>query len=204
MAVSPAAALGVAAVGLVALAVAAVAWLHARPHLVAAPPPRIPRAVGSTPAGPAPSTSASPAPMVVVDVVGPVRRPGVVRLPAGSRVIDAVAAAGGLRPGASPGVLNLAAPLTDGQQVVVGATVAAPPPAGGSTGGGSTGPGAPVDLNTATVEQLDTLPGVGPVLAQRIVDWRQAHGRFTRVEQLAEVGGIGERRLADLRARVRV
>ena len=148
----------------------------------------------------------------MVDVVGSVRRPGVVRLSAGSRIVDALAAAGGLRPGSNPGLLNLAAVLTDGQQVVVGAPAAAAgaapagsgPSAGAGVGGVAVTGGTTIDLNSATLEQLDGLPGVGPVLAQRILDWRQQHGRFASVEQLAEVGGIGERKLADIRGRVRV
>lgn len=124
----------------------------------------------------------------------------------GSRVIDALAAAGGLKPGARVGGLNQAALLSDGQQIVVGGP--APPPAPGAaaaTGAaGPAGTSGAVDLNSAALEQLEELPGLGPVLAQRILDWRTANGRFTSVDQLAEVAGIGERKLADLRQRVRV
>ncbi len=197
----------------VAAAAAGLLLLRAQPHAVPAPP-RLAGPPAAVP--PTASASASPAPtaLLVVDVVGLVRRPGVVRLPAGSRVVDALAAAGGLRRGAQSGMLNLAAVLADGQQVVVGAASPGGLPQADGTGAGgpaaapsgvapsATGP--ILDLNTATAEQLDTLPGVGPVLSQRILDWRTAHGRFTTIEQLTEVGGIGERRLAELRLRVRV
>jgi competence protein ComEA len=135
----------------------------------------------------------------VVDVAGKVRHPGVYRLAAGSRVIDAVRAAGGARRGVSMTSLNLAAQLQDGEQVLVGAPAQ---PAGaqpGSSVGADGGTGAPVDLNTATLEQLEALPGVGPVLAQRILDWRSQHGSFTSIEQLDEVSGIGPAKFAQLR-----
>ncbi|AZM57605.1 DNA-binding protein [Streptomyces sp. WAC 01529] len=147
---------------------------------------------------------------IVVDVSGKVRRPGVHRLPAGSRVADALRAAGGARPGADMGGLNRARFLTDGEQVVVGEPAAAPAPggSGAATGAGSAGAGAagatgPVGLNTATAEQLDELPGVGPVLAQHIIDYRTEHGGFRSVEELREVNGIGDRRYADLQGLVR-
>jgi competence protein ComEA len=141
---------------------------------------------------------------VVVDVVGKVRRPGVYRLPDGSRVDDALEAAGGALPGVDLSRLNLARKLADGEQVAVGvagAAEAAGPPRTGAVSGAASGP---IDLNTATVQQLDTLPGVGPVLAQRIVDWRTQHGRFDSVDQLQEVTGIGPSRLADIRSLVTV
>ncbi|MFF8974027.1 helix-hairpin-helix domain-containing protein [Streptomyces sp. NPDC014995] len=156
----------------------------------------------------APGTVGTAAAEIVVDVSGKVRKPGIHRLPAGSRVVDALTAAGGVRPGTNTDGLNRARFLVDGEQVVVGG-----PAAGGATGpgtgagpaGGSVGgaPAAPVSLNTATVEQLDTLPGVGPVLAQHIVDYRTQHGGFRSVDELREVNGIGERRFADLRNLVR-
>ncbi|MER5182111.1 ComEA family DNA-binding protein [Streptomyces sp. NPDC002896] len=141
---------------------------------------------------------------IVVDVSGKVRNPGIHELPAGSRVADALRAAGGVRPGTDIGGLNRARLLMDGEQVVVGV----PPGAAGGgpavpgAGAAGVGPGAaaagPVSLNTATAEQLDTLPGVGPVLAQHIIDYRTQHGGFRSVDELREVNGIGDRRFADL------
>jgi competence protein ComEA len=171
-----------------------------------------------TPSG----TAASPGPpagQVRVYVVGQVRHPGVVSLVNGARVEDAVKAAGGATERADLAVINLARKVQDGEQIVVpkpGETVpAAALDAGGGAGGagaGGTGgdgtagggPGAPIDLNTATVAQLDTLPGVGPVIAGRIVAWRQDNGRFATVDDLGEVSGIGEATLAKLRPLVRV
>ncbi|MFF6881911.1 helix-hairpin-helix domain-containing protein [Streptomyces sp. NPDC012421] len=187
-----------------------------RPVPVVAAPPAGP---GSGPEGASgPSVSAAPsAPAgptasaeVVVDVGGKVRRPGVLTLPAGSRVADALRAAGGVRAGADLTGLNRARVLFDGEQVLVGVPGAGVPGAGpaGGSGGGGPGPGAgasgvPVSLNTATAEQFDGLPGVGPVLARRIVDHRTEHGGFRSVEELREVDGIGERRYADLQPLVR-
>ncbi|MFE4613007.1 helix-hairpin-helix domain-containing protein [Streptomyces niveus] len=152
--------------------------------------------------GAAPSAPASASKRVVVDVSGKVRSPGVRRLPAGSRVTDALRAAGGVEPGADLTGLNRARVLLDGEQVVVGG----PQPPGQAAavpGTGAAGPeGAPVSLSTATVEQLDTLPGVGPVLARHIIDYRTQHGGFSSVGQLREVNGIGERRFADIEPRV--
>ncbi|MEV8342975.1 ComEA family DNA-binding protein [Streptomyces niveus] len=152
--------------------------------------------------GAAPSAAASASKRVVVDVSGKVRSPGVRRLPAGSRVTDALRAAGGVEPGADLAGLNRARVLLDGEQVVVGG----PQPPGQAAavpGTGAAGPeGAPVSLSTATVEQLDTLPGVGPVLARHIIDYRTQHGGFSSVGQLREVNGIGERRFADIEPRV--
>jgi len=147
------------------------------------------------PVGEAAETSST----VVVSVVGLVGRPGLVTLPSGSRVADAVEAAGGLLPEADPASVNLAAVVADGQQVAVGVPGAAG--SGGGGGGGGTGASGPVNLNTATAADLDALPGVGPVLAGRIVDYRTEHGRFTSVDQLDDVPGIGPAiaaRLADL------
>ena len=158
------------------------------------------------------SAPSVPATEVVVHVAGRVLRPGVVRLPPGARVVDAVAAAGGVTAGADAKRINLARPLADGEQVLVLAEGEPAPPAGPPTSpsvgaGASTQPGGDtgmVDLNTATLADLDTLPGVGPVLAQRILDWREANGRFTNVDELREISGVGEKRLADLRGKVTV
>ncbi|WP_435280193.1 helix-hairpin-helix domain-containing protein [Streptomyces albogriseolus] len=148
---------------------------------------------------------ATAAPGIVVDVSGKVRDPGVHRLPAGSRVEDALKAAGGVRPGTKTGGLNRARFLVDGEQLVVGgpAPAGAAAPAAPAGTGTAAGPTAPVSLSTATVDQLDTLPGVGPVLAQRIVDHRTRNGGFRSVDELREVNGIGDRRFADLRDLVR-
>ena len=167
---------------------------------------------GTAPTGAAP-TAGPPAPLVVA-VAGRVARPGLVQVPAGARVADAIAAAGGPLPGTDLAAVNLARKVSDGEQVAVGvpgAPDAAPPTAPGGaapgTAGGAAGPaaaGGPLDLNTATLEQLDGLPGVGPVTAQRIVEWRTRNGRFASVDQLREVEGIGERRFGQLRELVRV
>ncbi|GAA3806691.1 ComEA family DNA-binding protein [Streptomyces chiangmaiensis] len=160
-------------------------------------------------AGPQPpdGTGAPAGMAVVVDIGGKVRRPGLQRLPAGSRVADALRAAGGVRPGTDTDGLNRARLLVDGEQIVVGGPTSAPGTgaAGSATGGSAAdaAPITPVSLSTATVDQLDALPGVGPVLAQHIVDYRAQHGGFRSVAELREVNGIGERRFADLRNLVR-
>jgi competence protein ComEA len=160
---------------------------------------------------------------VVVSVVGLVHTPGLVTLAPGARIADALQAAGGAVDGADTIGLNMARPLGDGEQIVVGlAPIPGQPRALGSSvaSGSAPIPGAPtpapvpgsvkpkagevLDLNTATVEQLDALPGVGPVTAAAIVAWRQANGKFTSVDQLADVDGIGPARLEKLRALVRV
>jgi len=185
-----------------ALAVSVLVW-RARPRVQPVPPPVVAATLGA--AGATGVSTSTPATLVVA-VTGRVRRPGVVTLPAGARVIDAVRAAGGPLPGADLALLNLARKLADGELVVVGVPGVgdqAAQPAGDPDAGG-TGPPGQVDLNTATLAQLDTLPGVGPVLAQRILDWRAEHGRFASVDQLADVSGIGESRLAQLRDLVRV
>ncbi|WEO97493.1 ComEA family DNA-binding protein [Streptomyces sp. FXJ1.172] len=152
-------------------------------------------------------STASPGGEIVVDVSGKVQAPGIRRLPAGSRVADALRAAGGVRPGVNTEGLNRARFLVDGEQVLVGAPVGAvapPGPAGeAASGPAGAGPAAPVSLNTATVDQLDSLPGVGPVLARHIIDYRTQHGGFRSVDELREVNGIGGRRFSDLRDLVR-
>ena len=139
--------------------------------------------------------------LLVVDVAGAVQRPGLYSLREGSRINDAITAAGGVTRKAQLDAVNLAAPVADGEQVVVpgrGATgvAAASPPAAGSS------PSAPLDLNTATLEQLESLPGIGPVTAQRIVDYRQAHGAFHAVAELEGVPGIGPAHMAQLKGLV--
>jgi competence protein ComEA len=152
---------------------------------------------------PLPSVLAAPAEETVADdmtitvhVAGLVHSPGLVELADDARVADAVAAAGGLRPGADTSAVNLAAPLRDGEQIII---------PGLSEGGPSSGGGSAIDgdgrvrINHATLSELETLPGVGPVLAQRIVDFREEHGPFQTVEDLLDVPGIGEAKLASLR-----
>lgn len=158
--------------------------------------------------------SGAPGERIVVDVSGKVRRPGIHRLPAGARVADALKAAGGVRPGTDTDGLNRARLLMDGEQVLVGLPQAPGPTGpsstagaaslGGSAAGAAGGAAAgPIGLNTATADQLDTLPGVGPVLAQHIIDYRTQHGGFRSIDELREVNGIGERRFADLKNAVR-
>ncbi|MFE4669925.1 ComEA family DNA-binding protein [Streptomyces sp. NPDC056716] len=141
--------------------------------------------------------------VVVVDVGGKVREPGVHRLPVGSRVADALQAAGGVRPGTKLDGLNRARVLVDGEHVVVGGPAAPGPQVAVEGVPGAGASSAPVSLNSATPEQLDALPGVGPVLARHIVDYRTQHGGFRSVDELREVNGIGDRRFADLRELVR-
>ena len=159
---------------------------------------------GAPAPGVPPATTGDPAAtagLVVVQVLGQVRRPGLVTVPAGSRVADAIAAAGGLLRAGSSGGLNQARVLADGEQIVVSPDAVAVPVASATDGGA--GP-AVVDLNAATASDLDSLPGVGPVMAGRILDWRTAHGRFTSVDQLREVSGIGARTFERLKPHVRV
>lgn len=208
----------------VATALALAAWwvVRAQPEPVSAVPITTP----STAPLPAPSTAPStdPAPGevptsggvattaagstsagLVVHVAGKVKQPGIVSLPAGSRVIDALQEAGGARRGVDLSGLNLARPLADGEQIMVGATSSAP---GAAPLTVPAPPGQPptsvVNLNTATSAQLEELPGVGPVTAAGILEWRAEHGRFSTVEELLEVSGIGDATLAELREHVTV
>ncbi|MFB9909272.1 ComEA family DNA-binding protein [Allokutzneria oryzae] len=156
-----------------------------------------PSGVAAEPAPPMPAVPVAPhqkTSQLVVSVVGRVGKPGLVSLPEGARVADAVRAAGGALPDADPATVNLARKISDGEQVVVGA----PAPATGD-GEPSAGGNSKISLNTATAQQFDGLPGVGPVTAQRIVQWRTKNGRFSSVDQLREVDGIGSSRLAKLR-----
>lgn len=160
----------------------------AEPLVEAAPSAPVPQAAASSAAGGT----------VTVHVAGEVRRPGVLELPTGSRVDDAVQQAGGARRGTDLSGLNLARVLVDGEQVLVG--VLGPVP-GAAASAAEQAPGsatALVSLNTASLDQLDTLPGVGPVTAQKILDWREANGAFSAVEELLEVDGIGDKTLAEI------
>lgn len=141
---------------------------------------------------PTASGSATATDTVMVDVIGSVRRPGVVRLPAGARVIDAVAAAGGLLPHRAP-IVNMARTVVDGEQIVIGS--------GATPAQDSIGPSATagrIDINGASAAELDGLPGIGPVLAERIVEYRREHGRFAHVRDLLDVPGIGDAKFAEL------
>ena len=161
--------------------------------------------VTTAPSGGTASTpiSASPSPeVVVVDVAGWVRRPGVYEFTEGARVIDAIDAAGGARPGALLQALNLAAPLADGTQILVpreGQEGVAPSPVtGGAVAGGL------INVNTAAATELEELPGVGEVIAQAIVDYRTENGPFTTVDELIDVSGIGDATLENIRDLVTV
>ncbi|QYC39731.1 ComE operon protein 1 [Nonomuraea coxensis DSM 45129] len=176
------------AIGALAVAVAVYFVWQSQPTPQPLPPPR-------------PATSATPtaaATKLTVHVTGKVRKPGVYLLPAGTRVADAVTAAGGPTRTAATGSLNLARRLIDGEQIVVGAP-------GASAAAPGASPADPIlDLNAATTDQLEELPGVGEVLAARIAEFRTAHGGFTSVEQLREVSGIGVRKYAEIKPKVRV
>jgi competence protein ComEA len=156
----------------------------------------------STPSGVAPdSNQGTVSSQLVVDVTGKVRHPGIVELAPGSRVVDALHAAGGARPGADTTALNLARQLVDGEQIVVGLDVPTVGPAPSTPATGSADQGetiAPVDVNTADQAQLETLPGIGPVTAVSILDWRNQNGSFSSVDELLEVSGIGDATLADI------
>jgi competence protein ComEA len=176
--------LALAAVAVAAAAIAGVVLLRGR---ATEQPLSVPLVAGAV--------STATGPELVVDVAGKVRHPGLVHLPVGSRIDDAVRAAGGVLPGVSTGALNLAQKVTDGQQVLV--SVDAP-------AGGVAVVGGLLDLNAATAAQLDALPGIGPVLADKIVSWRTDHGAFASIDQLRQVGGIGESKYQALKSKVRV
>ena len=200
----------VAVVVAVAALAAGVLWYRAGASAPGAdvagalPPP-----VGTSPAA---VTTTTTAPVVLVHVAGAVVRPGLYRLAGGARVADALEAAGGPRPRADLDRLNLAARVVDGQRVAVPRRGEPPPPGPPGDGGGPAGgpgepghpPAAPIDLNTAGQAELETLPGVGPATARKILDERSRRGGFTSVRDLLRVPGIGERRFAELRERVRV
>ncbi len=179
-------ALVVAALLLVALLLAGRLLLHAGTPRAAPRPLLLPTAAPAAPQ------------LLVVDVVGAVRRPGLLRLSKGSRIADAVARAGGATRRADLAQVNLAAPVADGEQVVV-------PARGGAGPAGTAAPtptAGPVHLSTATAEQLDALPGIGPVTAQKILDYRAQHGAFSSVEELDAISGIGPARIDQLRGLV--
>jgi competence protein ComEA len=198
--------------GLVALGLAVTCWwvIRADAHEVAAPVVSSPSGGLATPAVPAASASSSASGggtdgQVTVDVTGKVRRPGIAVLDAGARVIDALEAAGGARPGVDLASLNLARLLVDGEQIVVG--VAVPAGVAGATAApippdATSGP--LVNLNTADQALLETLPDVGPVTAEAIIAWRTEHGGFTAVDELLEVDGIGDATLATITPHVTV
>jgi competence protein ComEA len=150
----------------------------------------------AAPVGAAVPIRADAGPDLVVHVVGAVRKPGLYRFSSRSRVADAVARAGGSTRRADLTLVNLAAPLADGTQVVVPVRA---PVGGVPSGGSSATPAGPVHLNVATLEQLDALPGVGPVTAQKILDYRQEHGAFSSVDELDAIPGIGPARIEQLR-----
>ncbi|WP_084000731.1 ComEA family DNA-binding protein [Actinomadura kijaniata] len=205
-------------VGVIAvLAAGGYLWLaRPTPEPVPAPATAFPTPATALPAPaaalPPAGAPSSPTAEIVVHVFGKVKTPGIVTLPAGSRVSDAIEAAGGVRPGTGTGALNLARKVQDGEQIAVGVPppdprAAGSAPAAPTEGGPGTTPpngGGPLDLNAATAAQLDALPGVGPVLAQRIVDYRTQNGGFRSVDQLQEVTGIGAKRFTELKAMVRV
>jgi len=176
------------AAGFVALLLFLGSKLLARPQ---------PSAGLAPPVAPPTETAAAPA-VVVVDVVGAVRRAGLYRLQQGARIADAVARAGGATAKADLALVNLAAPLADGEQVVVPRRGAA----GAAAASGASAPDAPVQLSTATAEQLDGLPGIGPVTAQKIIDYRTQHGAFHSVDELDAISGIGPARLEQLKGLV--
>jgi competence protein ComEA len=155
------------------------------------------RQPSTAPAAHAVAVKPARAPKLVVHVVGAVRRPGLYRLADGSRVADAVAKAGGATRKADVSLVNLAAPVADGTQIVVPARITSTDGASSESGGQTQG--GPVHLNIATAEDLDGLPGVGPVTAQKIVDYRQENGAFSSVDDLDAIPGIGPKRLEQLR-----
>ena len=193
----------IAVILLVGLVWAGCSVFRARPEVVPDSRPSTGIISGSPVA--TPSSSATPsAATVVVHVAGKVRRPGLVRTKAGSRVAEVLAAAGGTLPGVDLSTLNLARPVTDGEQILVGVPATAGAPTAGASQPAGSSSDAPLDLNTATLAQLEALPGVGPVLAERILAWRNEHGRFTTTDELQEVPGVGPKKFESLKPHVRV
>ena len=209
---------GLAVLTAAVVAIAGYAMWQARPRAIVEAPVVLatgpvltgvdPGSTAASPSPPTPHTSvatalptgpAAPAAEVVVHVAGLVARPGLVRLPAGSRVADAIAEAGGVTQRRAADSVNLARVLADGEQVVVSLTPVPAAPASADQAAAAV-----IDLNAATAESLDALPGVGPVIAARIVAWRAANGPFRTIEELGEVSGIGDAILSQLRPLVRV
>jgi competence protein ComEA len=191
----PREAAALAVLGLLLLIGAGLAYLRARPA-AAVPPP-----AGAVSASASPSIGAAPANTIVVDVVGAVRKPGVYDFPQGARVIDAVRAAGGFALGAESQAINLARPLVDGEQVVVPKKGEAP---AGVAGPSTQQSGGKVNINSATESDFENLPGIGPVLAQKIVDYRSQHGPFRSIQDLMKVTGIGQKKFDSLQAYITV
>lgn len=187
--------LATAGAGLVVVAL--LAWFLLRQ------PPGPPAEASMTPVGAAATTSTTEPPTVVAHAAGAVRAPGIYELPAGARVADLLAAAGGAMPDADLNRVNLAAPVADGSQVYVPRPGEPAPAVSGGGAGVQTSSG-PLDLNTATLEQLEELPGVGPATAQAILDEREQRGRFGSVEELLDVRGIGPAKLDQIRDLVTV
>jgi len=185
-----------AVLGFLLLIGAGLAYMRARPAAAIAPP------AGAVSASASAGASSAPANAIVVDVVGAVRKPGVYDFAQGARVIDAVRAAGGLLPDAEPQAINLARPLVDGEQVVVPKKGEAPPAAAG--GDSVQQPGGKVNINSAGESDFENLPGIGPVLAQKIVDYREQHGPFRSIQDLMKVSGIGQKKFDSLSAYITV
>ncbi|WP_214322115.1 helix-hairpin-helix domain-containing protein [Nonomuraea sediminis] len=181
------------AIAVTAAIVAAIYAWRSQPEPQPLPPPPA--------AAPQPAPSPSPTGTVTIDITGKVRKPGVCTLPTGSRVTDALQAAGGLRQGTTPGTINLARRLIDGEQIIVGPQPPGAPPPNPALADPST---TTIDLNTATLAELEQLPGVGEVLAGRILDYRTTHGGFHTIDQLREISGIGPRKFEALKPKVHV
>lgn len=193
--------LAIVAIGAVVLAIALVSFLRARPVPIAAEP---------VPAPPS-ATPAHTGERIYVHVAGAVRSPGVYELTAGARVVEALRAAGGPARGADTDAVNLARPLVDGEQIWIPKRGEAPPAGAGGGGGGPPGGGGAgaardgkVNINLASASELEELPGIGPVLAERIVEYREQHGPFRTVRDLLKVSGIGEKKFSSLESHITV